>query len=174
MEEPSTEPAPPTGKEPESASPPAAAPAAAANEQEVAPVEATYEEQPVAASESGLSTPSKAQVVFRDTQQLFQRLSVQARDAAVVAGQKLDQAALSLGAAVDNYAIQVRCTRVVIIVSMVQHTTRIRHMLTHTHHRQQIVEFPMLLSCIGCCGAGLQREDSVTLYVPQLFWKWSN
>lgn len=108
--EPSTEStAPTTGKEePENASPPAAP----ANEQEPASVEATDEEQSVAAGDAPVSTPSstpsKTQGVLRDTQQLFQRLTVQARDAAVVAGQKLDQAALSLGAAVDSYAIQVR------------------------------------------------------------------
>lgn len=61
------------------------------------------------------STParasSKAESVLKDTTALLARLGVQARDAAIVAGKKLDQAALTVGAAVDNYAIQVRVFR---------------------------------------------------------------
>jgi hypothetical protein len=94
----------PGSEEPGNASPPALAPA---NEQE-RPLNAVGEEEHDVAGEAPSNvTPSKAQAVLSDTQKLFQRLTVQARDAAVVAGQKLDQAAISLGAAVDNYALQV-------------------------------------------------------------------
>lgn len=109
MEEPRTETDLPIGKE-EQASPPAPEPPANEQEPETEDVEQKVDEPsaPVADTSSHTSpSTTKAQTVFRDTQQLFQRLSVQARDAAVVAGQKLDQAALSLGAAVDNYAVQV-------------------------------------------------------------------
>jgi hypothetical protein len=67
---------------------------------------------PVGPSDSPSSTParahSKAETVLKDATTLLQRLGVHARDAAIVAGQKLDQAALTVGAAVDNYALQVR------------------------------------------------------------------
>ena len=142
----------PTGKEPEpeNTSPPAAV---ATNEQEPEPVDGTDEEQSVAASEP--SPSSAASKVFQSSQQLFQRLSLQARDAAVVAGQKLDQAALSLGAAVDNYAIQV------LLQSSGDHHTRefpcCKHrcgMHIHTHASHTIVSYhtpaPVLVPYARC------------------------
>lgn len=151
MEEPVPESAAqPTGKEPEptSTSP---APAAPTNEQEPAHVDEIDEQHSVAASEATAS--SAASKVFQNSQQLFQRLSLQARDAAVVAGQKLDQAALSLGAAVDNYAIQVRLHNRADDHSFPAARARMEHTFARMQHMHLSFELFALLSTTNLLGA---------------------